>query len=100
MVSGSWAVLGIGHRAGERRKRDGDAESSIREGAGTDGGVVAGGDGSDNGQPEAVTVLVVRAPGIEALKWSEEPVDFTGRKIGPVLVTLSTAVPSAASVEI
>jgi hypothetical protein len=40
---------------------------------------VAGGDGSDDGQPEAVTVLVVRAARIEALEWSEKAIDFTRR---------------------
>ena len=46
---------------------------------GGDGGVVGGGDGSDDGEAEAVAVFVVGAAGVEALERLEEPVDLAGR---------------------
>jgi hypothetical protein len=62
-----------------RRKDDAHGEPAVRHGVGADAGVVDGGDGSDNGQSKAVTVLVVDSAGIETLEWPEETVDFTGR---------------------
>jgi len=48
-----------------------------------DGGVVGGGDGSDDGEAEAVAVRVVGAAGVEVLEGLEETVDFSGRDDRP-----------------
>ena len=56
-------------------------------------------DSSDDSEAEAVPVLMVSAARVEALERLEEPVNFPGGMIGPLLVTLSTAAPSMVSVE-
>jgi hypothetical protein len=52
---------------------------------GGEGGVVRSGDGSDDGEAEAVAVaiFVVGAAGAEALEWLEETIDFVGRDDRP-----------------
>ena len=88
-------ALGVGWREGHL-----DAESALGVGVSGDGGAVGGGDGSDDGEAEAVAVFVVGAARVEALEGLEEPVDVAGGMTGPVLVTVSTALPSVTAVEI
>ena len=80
-----------GRRPRWRRRR--------RQGVGGDGGTMGGRDGSDDGESEPVSVLVMCArPRIEPLEGLEEAIDFAGGMTGPVLVTDSTASPSLAPV--
>jgi hypothetical protein len=51
----------------------------VRHGVGRDGGVVCGRDGSDDGQSEPVSVLVVCPAPIEPLEGLEEAVDVRWR---------------------
>jgi hypothetical protein len=43
---------------------------------------MGGRDGLDNGQAESVSVVVVSSAAVEALKWLEETVNFTGWDVG------------------
>ena len=61
------------------RKDDADGEPAIGHRMGIDAGLVGDGDGSDDGESEAVPVLVLRPPRVEPLEGLEETVDFRRR---------------------
>src|SRR5581483_9675471 len=71
-----WCQWGVGGRG--RRERDGDGKTAFGQRPGGDRRVVGGGDGADDREAEAVTLLVVGAARVEPLERLEEPVDLAG----------------------